>query len=208
MQITKYEQIGEFGEDMLKEIGNIGTGTAATAISDMIGAYVRTTVIDVDIMSFSEAIYHIGDPESQTLGILSEMTGEMDGVMMYLCDLDFANTILGTFLQTQIENFSELQEMEQSALIEVGNIIISSYVSALSSIANVEIDLSVPVGTVDMLGGILNAPMVEVGYETDKIMIVSGKFIIDEKVYESSLLMVPTMKSLNILMRLLGSMCE
>ena len=47
-------------------------------------------------------------------------------------------------------------------------------------------------------------PMVEFGYETDKLMMINGKFIVDDKVLDSNLLMMPDIQSLNYLMQKLG----
>jgi chemotaxis protein CheC len=55
-----------------------------------------------------------------------------------------------------------------------------------------------------MLGGILSVPMVEFGYQTDKMMMISGQFIIGGKVRHSDLLMMPDIMSLNFLMEKLG----
>jgi chemotaxis protein CheC len=94
--------------------------------------------------------------------------------------------------------------LETSALEEIGNIIISSYVNAMSTLSEVTINLSVPDIAVNMLGGILSVPMVEFGYQTDKMMMISGQFVIGGKVLHSDLLMMPDIESLNFLMEKLG----
>ena len=98
----------------------------------------------------------------------------------------------------------DLTELEKSALEEIGNIIISSYVNAMSGLTGVSIKLSIPSIAINMLGGILSVPMVEFGYETDKLMMINGKFIVDDKVLDSNLLMMPDIQSLNYLMQKLG----
>ena len=78
---------------------------------------------------------------------------------------------------------------------------ISSFVNALSGLADVEVSLSVPEIAVNMLGGILSVPMAELGYQTDKLMMIRGKFIIEGKELDSDLLMLPDVESLNYLMK-------
>ncbi len=97
-----------------------------------------------------------------------------------------------------------MEEIDTSVLTEIGNIVISSYVTALSSLTNVEVELSVPQFTVNMLGGILSVPMAMVGQHSDRIMMVTGDFKIDEKALHSSMLLLPDVESLNILMKKLG----
>ena len=98
----------------------------------------------------------------------------------------------------------ELEEIDVSVLTEIGNIVISSYVTALSALTNVEIDLAVPQFTANMLGGILSVPIAIMGQYSDRIMMVTGDFNIDEKALHSSMLLLPDVESLNILMKKLG----
>ena len=97
-----------------------------------------------------------------------------------------------------------MEEIDTSVLTEIGNIVISSYVTALSSLTNVEVELSVPQFTVNMLGGILSVPIAMMGQHSDRIMMVTGDFKVDEKSLHSSMLLLPDVKSLNILMKKLG----
>ena len=94
--------------------------------------------------------------------------------------------------------------MAFSALKEVGNIIICSYINAFSTLVGVDINLSVPSSTVNMLGGILTVPMVEFGYETDKLMYCNADFLVDGKSIPSWLLMLPDIDSLNTILGKLG----
>ena len=98
----------------------------------------------------------------------------------------------------------ELDEIESSVLTEIGNIVISSYVTALSSLAGVEVELSVPQLAVNMLGGIMSLPMAMMGQQSDRIMMVTGEFNIDDKALNSGMLLLPDVESLNILMKKLG----
>ena len=95
-----------------------------------------------------------------------------------------------------------------SALVEIGNIMISSYVSAISKLTGISINLSVPAMSVNMLGGIKSVPMVEFGHQTDKIMIINGKFIVEDKEVYSNLLLMPDIPSLNYLLKKLGVLNE
>ena len=77
---------------------------------------------------------------------------------------------------------------------------ISSYTNAISTLAGVEIDLSVPAIAVNMLGGILSVPMAEIGYETDKLLMINGTLIVQVEEHDSTILMLPDIESLNKLM--------
>ena len=204
MKIRRYDEMNGLGLDLIREIGSIGTGNSATALSSMLGKSVRMTLPDVQILGYNEAIQFLGDPEEIVAAILVKMTGEINGLMLFILKLDFINEVLSSVLQKEIEDYYQLNVLETSALEEIGNIIISSYVSAMSTLSEVTINLSVPDIAVNMLGGILSVPMVEFGYQTDKMMMISGQFVIGGKVLHSDLLMMPDIGSLNFLMEKLG----
>jgi len=204
MKITRYDEMKGLGLDLIREIGSIGTGNSATALSSMLGKTVRMTLPDVQILGYNEAIKFLGDPEEIVAAVLVKMTGEINGLMLFILKLDFINEVLNSVLQKRIEDYYQLNVMETSALEEIGNIIISSYVNAMSTLSDVTINLSVPDIAVNMLGGILSVPMVEFGYQTDKMMMISGQFVIGGNVLHSDLLMMPDIQSLNFLMEKLG----
>ena len=101
-------------------------------------------------------------------------------------------------------DFLNMKEIETSVLTEIGNIMISSYINALSSLTNVNVTLSVPQMAVNMLGGILSLPMAMLGLNSDRIMMITGKFKIEGRELDSDMLLLPDVESLNVLMRKLG----
>lgn len=204
MKITRYDEMNGLGLDLIREIGSIGTGNSATALSSLLGESVRMTIPGVQILGYNEAIKSLGDPEEIVAAILVKMSGEINGLMLFILKLDFINEVLSRVMNKKIDDYYQLNILETSALEEIGNIIISSYVNAMSTLSDVTINLSVPDIAINMLGGILSVPMVEFGYVTDKMMMISGQFIIGGKVLHSDLLMMPDIESLNFLMEKLG----
>lgn len=204
MTIRAYDELNEMQRDVLKEIGSIGTGNAATALSQLLSQTVRMTVPDVCVLDYDNAVCAVGDPEEIIAGILVYMSGEINGVMLYTQKLDFINLILQAVCNETIEDYPMLNNFEASALVEIGNIIISSYTNALSKLTGLTINMSVPGIAVNMLGAIMVAPMAELGYQTDKVMMIEGKFICGGRELSSNLLMMPEMDSLNVLLEKLG----
>ena len=62
MEIKSYDELNHLELDTLREIGSIGTGNAATALSQMLKRQVRITMPEVRIMGYNEAIEWIGGP--------------------------------------------------------------------------------------------------------------------------------------------------
>ena len=127
MKITRYEDMDNLCKDMMKEIGSIGTGNAATALSSMLQTEVRMEVPRVELLGFTEAVDHVGDPEDMVCCVLVEMQQGINGMMLFLLKLDFINEILKRTLGKEVQDYGELGELELSAVTEVGNIIISNY---------------------------------------------------------------------------------
>ena len=204
MAIKNYDQLSSLELDTLKEIGSIGTGNAATAMSTMLGREVRITLPEVRIMGYNEAIEWIGGPEEITAGVLVGMDGQISGIMLSVQQLEFVNLVLETMLGKTVKDYMELQELESSALTEVGNIMISTFINALSGLAGIDIELTVPAFTVDMQGAIMAVPMAEYGGQSDYIMTIGGDFICNGKKIPCRLLLSPDIRSLNFLLRKLG----
>jgi chemotaxis protein CheC len=202
--IKNFEQLTSLEIDTLREIGSIGTGNAATALSQMLGKEVRITMPEVRIMGYNEAIEWIGGPEAVTAGVLVKMSGDVGGIMLSVQKLELINFILETMLDQGIQGYEELQELQQSALIEVGNIMISAFVTALSGLAGININLTVPAFAVDMQGAILTVPMAEYGGMSDYLMTIGGNFVCNGQEIPSHLLLSPDLRSLDFLLRKLG----
>ena len=208
MEIKNYDELTSLEIDTLREIGSIGTGNAASALSSLLNRSIRITLPEVRIMGYNEAIDWIGGPEAITAGVLVGISGQINGIMLAVQDLDFINLVLDSTLEETIGDYSELQDLERSALVEIGNIMISTFINALSGLADVSIELTVPSLSVDMQGAILTVPMAAYGGQTDYLMTIGGNFIADGKEVPCRLLLSPDIRSLNFLLRKLGVMDE
>lgn len=202
--MKKFEELSSLEIDTLREIGSIGTGNAATALSTLLGREVRITLPEVRIMGYNEAIEWIGGPEAVTAGVLVRMSGQMNGIMLSVQQLEFVNLVLESMVGTKISGYEELDDMGRSALVEVGNITISTFINALSGLSDISLELTVPAFAVDMQGAILAVPMAEYGGTSDYLMTIGGNFVCDNKQVPCRLLLSPDIRSLNFLLKKLG----
>ena len=199
--IKNYDQLTSMEIDTLREIGSIGTGNAATALSQMLGKEVRITMPEVRIMGYNEAIEWIGGPEAVTAGVLVKMSGDVGGIMLSVQKLELVNVVLSTMLGESIDSYENLTELERSAMIEIGNIMISTFINAMSGLADLDIKLTVPAFAVDMQGAILAVPMAEYGGMSNYLMAIGGNFMCDGKEVRCHLLLSPDLRSLEFLLR-------
>ncbi|MCX4265436.1 MAG: chemotaxis protein CheC [Firmicutes bacterium] len=204
MKVKNYDELSDIEIDTLREIGSIGTGNAATSLSQMLGCEVRITLPEVRIMGYNEAIDWIGGPEAITAGVLVGISGEINGIMLSVQPLEFVNLIMSHMLDKELTSYEQMEDLERSALIEIGNIMISTFINALSGLAGISVELSVPSMTVDMQGAILAVPMAEYGGQTDYLMTIGSNFMINNHKVPCRLLLSPDVRSLNYLLRKLG----
>ena len=203
-RIKSYGDMNLLELDVMKEISSIGTSHAATALSKLLQKEIRISIPSVSILGYEETGERLGSIEELVAATLVRMKRDVNGLMLFIFKMDLANAVLEKLIGKTYESFEEMDEMDYSAMEEVGNIIICSYVNAFAQLAGVEIDLSVPSLTVNMLGGIITVPMAEYGYDTDKLMYINAEFIMDGRVLSDGLLMIPDIESLNHILEKLG----
>ncbi len=206
MRLKSYEDMNLQELDVMKEISSIGTSHAATSLSKLLQKEIRISIPEVSILGYEETVERMGQMEELVAATLVQMSNEVNGLMLFVFKKDMMNAVLEKLIGKRYESFEEIDELAYSALEEVGNIIICSYVNAFTQLVGVEIDLSVPSSTVNMLGGILTVPIAEYGYETDKLMYINAEFIMDGIRLSDGLLMLPDIQSLNSILEKLGVM--
>ena len=202
--MKNFDELNGLELDTLREIGSIGTGNAATALSSMLGCEVRIDLPEVRVMGYNEAIDWIGGPEVITAGVLVRLGGEINGIMLSVQQMEFVDLVLHRMMGQSVSSYDHLSELDCSALVEVGNIMISTFINALSSLAGITIQLSVPGFAVDMQGAIPTVPMAEFGGQSDYIMTIGTNFICGEQTVPCRLLLSPDIRSLNFLLKKLG----
>ncbi len=170
------DNVNEMYLDVFKEIGNIGSGNATTAIANMINATIDMKVPKVELMEASKLGGAICPEEETIVGIFLEVTKDITGSMMFLLRMDAARYLVNKLLGMDKENDQTFDEMELSVLKEIGNIIAGSYLSAISNMTNLVIAPSVPYISVDMAAAILSVPAIEFGQYGDNALLIETEF--------------------------------
>lgn len=159
--------------DFLQELGNIGASHAATALSKMLdGQRLKLVVPQARMMSFKEAADFIGNSEDIVSCIYVQIVTEIKGHMAFILPYDSAINLSNLLTA---ENSSELTPLGESALLEVGNIMLGSYLNALSKLTAMRVEPSVPVLAIDMFGAIWESILAG-AYVTDEITIIDTQF--------------------------------
>lgn len=197
------EELNSLQIDVLKEIGNIGAGNAATALSKMISKRIDMDVPKVNILEFKNVAELVGGPETEVVGIYFKVSGDITGSIMVLMDKKSAKK-LTNLLMGRNDAEDELDDMDLSALQEVGNILSGSYLSSLSTLTNLNLSMSIPSLAIDMAGAILSVPVILFGQVGDRVMLIETDF--NEGTYhvKSNFFLIPDEESFEILLKSLG----
>lgn len=204
MALNTINDLNNVQLDTLKEIGNIGQGHAASALSSVLNEEIDVAVPEIKILEFNDVVNYLGGPENIAIGLFVALSGEIDGMMLCIMQKDFVDHIVQTMFNKQAGELTGLGEMDMSFVTEVGNIQASSYINAIASLAGLNVNLSVPHVTVDMVGAILSVPAVHYAHIGDKVLFIDDSFIVGDKKVKSNMILVPELSSLKALFSKLG----
>lgn len=187
--------------DFLKELANIGTGHATTALSQMLsGRLFQLVVPDAQMLPFAEAAEYVGGAEQVVVGIFVVVSGDVKGHMAFLLPLDSALVLLRLLIG---DDSGELNELARSALQEIGNIMITSYLNALSKMTNLLMAPSVPGVAIDMAGAVWQSVLAG-AQVTNEVTVIRTEFFADGESIEGNIIFLPDDDDFKKIARLLG----
>ncbi len=186
--------------DVLREIGNIGAGNATTALAQMLGCKVDMAVPQVRLLEFSEVGSIMGGEEQIMAGIYLMVEGDITGSILFLLNKESVRKLVSKLMGMEVTG-DEPNEMEQSALKEIGNIITASYLNSLSMLTQLVIYPSVPALSIDMAGAILSVPAIEFGTMGDKLLLIQTQFF---EGLDGYFILVPDLDSYDKILSALG----
>jgi chemotaxis protein CheC len=202
--MESYDSFNELQRDVIREIGNIGAGNAATALAGILNNKVSITVPQLQIIDVGEIVSVLGGPEREVVGVLVNMTDDVEGMLLYILDDEFVEMVTELLLGEPFDNYRSINEIGLSALKEISNILSGSYINALSSMTNLDIRLSAPEIAIDMVGAILNYPAAQFGEMGDKLLLIEEDFISGGNSVKSHMLIMPDLESLTLILNRLG----
>src|SRR5690625_7872763 len=90
----EFKNLSGMQMDVLREIGNIGAGNAATSMSKIINKRIDMKVPSVKIVSFDEIINIIGGPEQLIVALLFKIYGEAPGSVYFILGVKEAESLV------------------------------------------------------------------------------------------------------------------
>lgn len=191
-------QYTELQLDALRELANIGSGTASTALSAMLGRSVDISVPTAQALPFAEAVESAGPAEQDMTAIVLGIVGEMEGTVLLLvppADADAMCRMLGV---------EPDDEFALSALGEIGNIVGTSYINALAGMTGMDIEPTPPSTTTDMLGALVASVLASAAMTGDVALMLDSNLLVEGEDCSISFLLVPDQGGVELLLSRLG----
>jgi chemotaxis protein CheC len=159
--------------DALRELANIGSGTAATALSGMLGRPVDISVPNPLLLSLNDAVDAIGPSDDEVTGVVIGIVGDMDATVLMLFSPETA-AVLCPMLGVEPGT-----EIGLSALQEIGNILGASYTGALATMTGLELEPVPPQAATDMLGSIVSSVLLAPGEDRDAVLLLDSALTVE-----------------------------
>lgn len=190
--------------EVLKEIGNIGMGNAATSLAVMLNHKVEMKMPEVSIVPFSRITDILNGPESIVMGALVEMSGDLHGSILLVQELEDASKLISMAMDAPYVNGkAAFTDMELSVITEVSNILVGSYLSAISTLTGLNIRATVPAITIDMAGAIMSVLAIEYSKVGDAVLFLETSFGGVDSL-KGHFFLIPDLNSYNVMLKSLG----
>jgi chemotaxis protein CheC len=184
--------------DALRELANVGSGTASTALSSMLGRSVDISVPAARVLPMADAVGTIGDPEAEATAVVLSVVGDMGASVLLLFAPNDAALMCGML---GVEAGTELGE---SALQEIGNIVGTSYINALAAMTGMALEPTPPATATDMLGAMVQTVLAERAGASDTALLLDSELVVEGEDCSVSFLLVPEQGGVERLLARLG----
>jgi chemotaxis protein CheC len=179
--------LSEMQIEAMKEVGNIGAGHAATALSDMLNEPVQIGTPTVEILPFGNLADRVARPGRIVSAVHMHVLGEAPCQIVVLFEKEQALTFVNIFMGGSAGEDPVADALVESTIKEVGNIIGGAYLTALTSLTGITLIASVPTLSTGSAQSAFLALMdvpadqevfyVQTGFEKDR-PVISGEFIL------------------------------
>jgi chemotaxis protein CheC len=197
-----FNELSELQLDALREIGNIGAGNAATALSQLIQRKIEMEVPRVKILPITDIPDAVGGPELLVAGVFLRVESTAPSSILFVLPVANAKKIVNSLMGKEFD--ADIDDMGHSALMEVGNILAGSYLNALAMVTSLSFTPSVPSLSIDMAGAILSEVIINLGEVADYALIIETKFKEGEADVSGYFFLLPEPQSLQIILAALG----
>ncbi len=200
----KNKQLTDEYLDALKEIGNIGLGNAVTSLAQMLNKRVNMEVPKTQFVSMEEAMNMVGGLEEIVACVTLRITGDIPGQILFVFNKASALCLVDMLMGLEKGTTKELDEMGESAVKEIANVLTGSFLNAIGSMTQMKLIPNVPMYANDMLGAVISTSLVAGGYIEDHILTIETVLFESNANIKGHFFLITEEQSLNKLFAALG----
>lgn len=205
MAFTKIDDFSSMHLDVLREIGNIGSGSAATALASLLNTVVDIEVPVISLISYDQVAEYLGGKDTRALGMVVDLEGDVHGCMLEVVHQDFASTLINTFYQKNINSLDEIDDMDISVIREMSNITTAAYVNSIATMTQLFINIGPPDSYCDFVSNLVAIPAEKLSRKYDEpVLYIDEKLHIGDSEINSGLILVLDSDSIQVLFKKLG----
>jgi len=190
--------------DALKEIGNVGAGNSATALSQLINRKIDMTVPQIAILPLGDVPDVVGGPDAMVAGVFLRVYGPAPSSILFLLPRDSAFALVDMLMGREQGYTTSLNSMDESALMEIGNILAGAYLNALSHFTKLTLLPSIPSLAMDMAGAILSVILIQLGEMGDHALVIETEFTTENDGVKGHFFLIPDPGSLSTILAAIG----
>ncbi len=190
--------------DALNEVGSIGAGHAATALSQLVDRPVGLQVPTIEVIDICQVPYVFGGPEQVVCAAYARLLGDIGGGVLFFATRESALSLIDLLRGRAGGETRELGVDEEAMLGNAISILISAYLAAIGRMADIDVLPSPPVMVFDMAGAILQAAVAEIDMRAEQAVLVRTAFLDEAKRVDAALFFLPDPDSLATILGRLG----
>jgi chemotaxis protein CheC len=184
--------------DALRELANIASGTAATALGQMLGQEVDLSVPRALALPLADAVEACGTADAVVSGVVIPLEGDIEGMVLLLIPIAHAAKLC------ELLGVEAGSEVGDSALCEIGNILGTSYLNGLSAMTGMYLGPRPPHLATDMLGAIVASLLAQTVGHGDTVLVLDSELDLMQDPCSITFLLLPSSGGVTDLLAPLG----
>ena len=204
MGFKNLNELDDMQLDVLREIGNIGSGNAATSLSAMLNTAVSIEVPTISLINYENVSQYLGGKDREVIGLALGLEADIDGVMLHVVQPKFASRIINAFYPKEIQTLQDINEMDLSAVKETSNITTAAYVNSMAAMTNTFINITPPIEYLDTVENVLKKASDRFDAIGHQVIYIDENLFFGDTQVKSSMILILQMDSLKKLFDKLG----
>ncbi len=196
--------LSDLQRDALREVGGIGAGHAATALSQLVDRQVTLEVPRVDVIQVRDVPGVFGGPERLAIGVYARIVGDITGGILFMAERDAALRCVD-MLRGRPAGATVAQSPEDEALLShAASVLIAAYLAAIARMADVHVLPLQQSYACDMAGALLQAAFAQTEEGAEETIMLRTALVESACAADVAVFFLPDADSLTVLLGRLG----